>query len=243
MAKFLRYLIIGAGLVTLRCAAQEDQPAEKVSIEFTVYAFNDEPAQVRYAVGKGASPELHFFPTARSAHYRYQGSPHLVFFRQTQIPSTDGQPPIIQRHPIAEVHLDPAIRKPLFVFSPVKGAAVGGMEFSISVFDDSLTNLPAGHLSIFNATDYQVALRVGRKSFTLNRGPSSALPTGSATKVVGSLVIGGVAYPGAIEGIFPGGPDERGILFLYPPLRRGSPVLQYAHLVEQVIKPVEPKAR
>jgi hypothetical protein len=244
MAKSLRHLIILGAAFTVRCLAQNNPVPDVLSVDFTVYAFNDEPAQLRYAVGKSVSPELHFFPTARSEHYHYEGPAHLVFFRQTTVPSSNGQPPVVQRQPVAEVQLNPDIKKPLFVFFPLKQPAASGLEFSVFGFDDSLANLPAGHLAIFNATEYQLALTIGKKAITLNPGPSDAFETGHTVKVAGALVIGGVRYPGAIEDIFPGGPNERGLLFLYPPLRRGSPVLQYAHLVESVGKPTaEPKKR
>jgi len=236
MAKFLRPLIFACTVLAVHSLAQEDLPPGVVAVDFTVYAFNDSPVQLRYAVGKGSSPDLQFFPTSRSPHYRYVGPAHLIFYRETSTPGANGQP-VVHRQSVAEVQLNPAIRKPLLVFFPLKQPTAAGVEFSVFEYDDSLENLPAGHMAIFNATEYQLALTVAKKPLILDPGPSASFPAKGQTKVTGALVIAGVKYPGAIEDLFPGNPDERGLLFLYPPLRRGSPILQYAYLVEPVVRP------
>ena len=236
MAKFFRSLIFTGTVLAARCLAQDNLPPGMVAVDFTVYAFNDQPAQLRYAVGMTFSPELQFHPGSRSQRYRYVGLPHLVFFRETSMLSASGQP-IVHRQPIAEVHLNPAIKKPLFVFFPLKQPTANQREFSVFEYDDSLENLPAGQMAILNATEYQLAFTIGRKPLTLDPGASASFASGQQTKVVGSLVIVGVKYPGAIEDFFPGSADARGLLLLYPPLRRGSPVLQYAYLIEPVAKP------
>jgi hypothetical protein len=242
MAKLLRNLILAAAaLLAATLFAQTPADPAEVSLNFTVFAFPDQPTDIRFATGRAASGLLEFLPTARSPHYHYKGAPHLVFFREKSEPGAPGQPPCVVREQVGEVDVPVGMHEPLFVFFPLKAKAQPGREYTIQVFDDSLAHLPLSHLVVFNSSNFDLESTIGGKKLTLGQGPSAAFRAGGSIKVSCAIGYNGKHYS-AYDNPVECSAEERVILFLFPSLRPGSPTLQYVYLRDYREPPPKTKA-
>ncbi len=215
--------------LSLKCAFLKMIYADEVSIrpivsfEFSTMAvspFNFE--QIFIQAKKDQPPvALSFNAYHRSETIEYEGVPELIFFtlKESEIPDS---PPKLT--PVASfiINSENYPEKILFFFHQIENDKNNSTRsFRVLAMNDTLDSFPPGKIIIFNPTDVILQGKVNGQISEFGFGPSKPFPLSTSTHTAFALetVIG----PRIVfEGVFNYSENNRVILMLKPPRRRGS---------------------
>lgn len=217
---FWRVAAWALALASIGSAAAAQAPTA-APLRFSILALRP-VAGLAYVPRPGAAAEkVVLNPTARSPRYEYRGSQPL---RLTELATGKA---------VAEATIPAGMQEVLLVLIPVEAATAArtGLSHQVAVMDDSWSRLGAGHLSIVNLSGLALEGTVGSEAVTLQPGLNPARKLGGPTEVVLRAPVKGRAVR-AFGGRVELRRNERALLLLFPPLRKGSVEVQSRWLID-----------
>ncbi len=196
-----------------------------LQVEFSVFCLQRLDG-LKFLNAEGQTETLHFFSSSRSPKYIYRGTSPIRIFRER--PGSGA----LESIAVAEARIPPSAQKLLLVFLAAPGAT--GLQYTVYPFDDSLTNLPAGHISIFNLSDFTLHGSIGDRPVLLKAGPSISYPLrGDFIDLRFGTYFGDRFRQTYFSPIILTN-NQRAILFFYPPYLKGSPEVQPRLLIQDL---------
>ena len=228
------------GLVLLGCSggsgagalAQPSEVPEMLDLNFSVYSFQRLKG-LNFLNPHAQVEKLSFFSSSRSPRHHYSGPNPIVFFRETPEPSPQN-PSAVRRVSVAEARIPPGMRDPMLVFFRDTSTASASERYLVYPFDDSLRNLPAGHIVFFNVSGYELRGYINREVVRLRTGPSQPYSVRGSSIGVSLGVYVGEKYRQSFASPIAVGNDQRAIAFFFPPYLAGSPEVQPRILLEDL---------
>lgn len=249
--KFWTALFCLSALAALPLGAQQPNPGPPATIDITFHLIEigRTPVEpIRYATGPAASTEVELKPNQRTGPYRYRGPNPVVFFRES--PGPDGKP---VREPVGTLRFEKSLHQVLvFVIPRAPGsttgdpAGAGQAELALVPIDDSRGAFAPDTLVIYNALPMRVGAVFGEKRFVVEPGASAPLPVKELGK--GTIPMefwiettGGskMVLGGEIDFIA----DNREVMVLLPPRRKGSWLIQCVRVPESMNTPAPAATR
>ena len=199
-------------------------------VEFSVFCLQRLNG-LKFINTEGQIETLRFFSSSRSPKYIYRGTSPIKIFRER--PAVGAiQPTDLQRIPVAEARIPSSARKLLLVFLAAPGAT--GLQYTVYPFDDSLANLPANHIAIFNLSGFTLHGSIGDRHVLLKAGPSISYPLrGDIIELRFGTYFGDRFRQTYFSPIILTN-NQRAILFFYPPYLKGSPEVQPRLLIQDL---------
>lgn len=217
----------------------EDQEIQ-IKLELRTMAiapFNSEMIYINSENREDPIP-LSFNAYHRSDPINYIGPPDLVFFRLVQ-PNDPGLPPV--KLPVASFSVNPnnyPERILLFFVKVDNPENNSGRRFRVLGMNDTFEAFPTGKIIIFNPTDFVLQGKVNNEVRDFGFGPSEPFPLNASTHT--AFAIETTIGPRMVfEGVFNYTEENRVILMLRPPRRRGS-IRFSAHNIFERAPPTTP---
>ena len=231
MAGFKRYIIsilyLGLSLGALE-SREIEAPVQQV--EFSVYCMQRLEG-LRFTNAEGRTETLRFYSSSRSPKYNYLGTSPIKIFRERAMPGAL-QPKAIERIPVAEAWIPQSARKLLLVF--LANPHPAGLQYIVYSFDDSLANLPVGHIAIFNLSGFTLHGSIGSRPVLLKAGPSISYPLRDDITDLRFGTYFGDRFRQTYSSPVILTDNQRAILFFYPPYLKGSPEIQPRLLIQDM---------
>ena len=220
-------LFLGLPLGALE-SREVEMPVQQV--EFSVFC-RQRLEGLKFINAEGRTEALRFYSSSRSPKYNYRGTSPIKIFRE-RVVSGALQPTAIERIPVAEARIPPSARKLLLVFLAEPRPA--GLQYIVHSFDDSLANLPAGHIAIFNLSGFTLHGSIGNRPVLLKAGPSFSYPLqGDFIDLRFGTYFGDRFRQTYLSPVILNN-NQRAILFFYPPYLKGSPEIQPRLLIQDM---------
>ncbi len=213
-----------------------ESPVQQV--EFSVYCMQRIEG-LKFTNAEGRTKALRFYSSSRSPKYQYRGTSPIKIFRE-RVVSGALQPTAIERIPVAEAQILPSARQLLLVF--IADPRPAGLQYIVYSFDDSLANLPAGYVAIFNLSGFTLHGSIGSRPVLLKAGPSISYPLrGDFTDLRFGTYFGDRFRQTYLSPVILTD-NQRAILFFYPPYLKGSPEIQPRLLIQDMDEEERQKA-
>ena len=214
MAISVRHLI-WAVLALLAVAAQAAQPVRTVT-RFRVFAAK--PIENLAWRNQDGSEELvKFSVSARSPYYVYRGAMplRLVDSATSQI--------------VAQADIPPSVTQPLLLLMESSQA---GLPYRVMVLDENAASLRSGALTIVNLSGIKLVAALESKTLPIAEGLNAPAIISRPSKLVLSTESRGVRVQCYAETI-PSLRNNRALLILFPPARKGGLEVQSRLLIDQ----------
>lgn len=224
MAHPLRHLIAFTTLAAALCAQTPRSPDQP--LRFTV--FSSQQIAGLSCLPRGSEPptKLAFYPTARSPHYEYRGAMPMRI--------AEGASGAI----VAEAVVPPEISDALLLFVAIDATAdgaakpAGALKYRVAVLDDGAARNAAGGLVVINLSGLTLSGSIDGKNVTLKDGLNPAQAVGRSAKIALSTTFKGRTMQ-SYSGDLRLKKNERALLILFPPYRKGSLEVQSRMLVDE----------
>ena len=227
-------------LAALPLAAQQSSgPPATIDITFQLMEVGRVPVEpIRFATGPGASSEVELKGNKRTGPYRCRGPNPVVFFRVTT--GADGKP---AREPVGALRLEKNLHQVLaFVIPRAQGDTVGD-EIRFVPIDDRRGAFAPDTLVIYSALPMRAGAVFGTKRFVVGPGATGPIPVkelGSGTIPMEFWIETPEGSKMVLGGQIDFAADNREVMVLLPPRRKGSWLIQCIRVIESMDTPTAP---
>lgn len=196
------------------------QEAPRIDIQFRALQLGDgNYSDLHFQNTDGEVVQLELSRIRRTPNHRYQGVNPIIFFDEAINPEDQ----TILRVPVASIEIPKGMRSPLLFFEKKQNVDEDALPYKVHMMDESLSAFPNETFIAFNLTGAKLFGKMNDEDITFKSGPSDPIEFGELKSPRIALAISTNDGP---KMVFTNKlrlrPQERTILMLAPPRRRGS---------------------